>query len=199
MTTEIRHPLADEYLKRLRRAARRLPRRRRAELLGRTEAHFAAVLDPWATDPEALEVLERLGPPEALVAAELPAPAARAAAPAAPSGTREWAALLLLLFGGFLAGFGWLVGVILLWSSRAWSRREKWIGTLVVPGGLALPLYVLGMTSTSRRSCFDPRHGGGHCSGDDIVLLVVTAILVLAQLATSLYLTRRARRGLTAA
>jgi hypothetical protein len=55
------------------------------------------------------------------------------------------------------------------------------------------------MTSTSRRSCFDPRHGGGHCSGDDIVLLVVTAILVLAQLATSMYLTRRARRGLTAA
>jgi hypothetical protein len=190
----VRHPLADAYLKRLRRAARRLPRRRRAELVATTDAHFAAVLDPWATDLEALAVLERLGPPEALVEAqrrEVPAPA-----PVDARGTREWAAIVLLLFGGLFAGVGWLVGVILLWSSRVWSTRDKWIGTLVVPGGLALPFFVLSLARRSHRACFGTRHGTPHCSGADVVWLVVAGILVLATIATSSYLARRARRAM---
>jgi hypothetical protein len=41
-----------------------------------------------------------------------------------------------LLFGGPLFGIGWLVGVNRLWRSPHWSRSEKLLGTLVLPGGL---------------------------------------------------------------
>ncbi len=37
---------------------------------------------------------------------------------------------------------GWFVGVVLLWVSKAWTTGEKWLGTLVVPGGLATVLLV---------------------------------------------------------
>jgi Na+-driven multidrug efflux pump len=33
--------------------------------------------------------------------------------------------------------------VVLLWSSRVWSDRDKLLGTLIVPGGLLLPAYLL--------------------------------------------------------
>jgi hypothetical protein len=54
----------------------------------------------------------------------------------------EAAALVLLLLGGFVFGVGWIVGLVLLWSSSVWTWWEKLLGTLIVPGGLALPLYV---------------------------------------------------------
>jgi hypothetical protein len=38
---------------------------------------------------------------------------------------------------------GWLVGVVLLWSSTVWTLRDKLIGTLVIPGGLATALIVI--------------------------------------------------------
>jgi hypothetical protein len=195
MTTDTQHPLAADYLKRLRRAARRLPPGRRAELVAEIEAHLAEALHPWATDPEARNVLDRLGTPEAIVDAEQPG---AAAARAEPRGTKEWLAVALLLFGGFFAGFGWLVGVILLWSSRAWTIREKWIGTLLVPGGLATAFVLLGTATTSGGgSCTRIGNGPQHCTGQtsstDTTWLVVVAILVLASIGSSMYLARRAR------
>jgi hypothetical protein len=194
MTTDTLHPLAAEYLKRLRRAARRLPPERRAELVAEIESHLAEALDPLATEPEARNALERLGAPEAIVAAEQPGPDK----PVTARGTKEMAAILLLLFGGFIAGFGWLVGVILLWGSSAWTRREKWIGTLVTPGGLALPFFIVGMTSLSSESCVSTRNGHEHCTtagGGHITWIVISAILVLAPIASAMYLANRARRA----
>ncbi len=46
---------------------------------------------------------------------------------------------------------GWIAGVILLWSSRAWNTRDKVIGTLIVPGGLASALIVGILTGTKRK------------------------------------------------
>jgi hypothetical protein len=190
VTIDTVHPLVAEYLRRLRRAAARLPPDRRAELVGEIEAHLADALDPGVTDAEALRVLRRLGPPEAIVAAEEPA----AAAPARrrPRGRKEWLAMVLLLFGGFIAGFGWLVGAILLWSSRAWTSREKLIGTLVVPGGLVLPFYILHTTGVSSASCAGE---SARCAptNTQIAWMVVVAILVLASIASSTFLSRRAR------
>lgn len=55
----------------------------------------------------------------------------------------EVAALWLLLIGGIvLPVVGWIIGVVLLWASELWTRRDKLIGTFVVPGGLLLPLAV---------------------------------------------------------
>jgi hypothetical protein len=193
MTIDTQHPLAADYLKRLRRAARRLPPGRRAELLAEIEAHLAEALDPRATDPEARNVLDRLGTPAAIVGAEQPGVVVTRAD---PRGTREWLAVALLLFGGFFAGFGWLAGAILLWSSRAWTAREKLIGTLLVPGGLATPFVILG-TASGGGSCTrignGPRHCTGETSSSDIIWLVVVAVLVLASIGGSMYLARRAR------
>ena len=50
-------------------------------------------------------------------------------------GGREWTTVALL-------PLVWVVGVVLLWRSRAWTLRDKLIGTLVVPGGLAYVIYV---------------------------------------------------------
>jgi HAAS domain-containing protein len=60
------------------------------------------------------------------------------------SNWRETAAVLLLPFGGVVIPIaGWFVGVYLLWSSPAWSVREKLVGTLVVPFGTLGPLLLV--------------------------------------------------------
>lgn len=103
MTTQVLHPLAAEYLDRLRVIARLLPRARREELLAEIEVHLTEAIGAEAGQAEALTVLDRLGTPEEIVAAELPEPSPDA------RGTREWAAVILLLFGGFIVGIGWVV------------------------------------------------------------------------------------------
>lgn len=56
----------------------------------------------------------------------------------------EVAALWLLLIGGIiLPVLGWIIGVIILWASERWTRRDKLMGTFLVPGGLLLPVAVL--------------------------------------------------------
>ena len=189
MTIDTIHPLVAEYLKRLRRAAAQLPPDRRVELVAEIEAHLADALDPGVTDAEALRVLRRLGPPEAIVAAEEPLAPAPTRRP--PRGRKEWLAMVLLLFGGFIAGFGWLAGALLLWTSRAWTVREKLVGTLVVPGGLLLPIYILHTSGVSSASCA----GRAHCAPTNAQVgwMVVAAILVLASIWSSMFLTRRAR------
>ena len=72
MTTDTLHPLAAEYLERLRRAGRGLPPGRRRELLAEIEGHLSEAIDPGASDAQALTVLDRLGDPEAIIAAETP-------------------------------------------------------------------------------------------------------------------------------
>jgi hypothetical protein len=49
--------------------------------------------------------------------------------------------VLLLTAGSFVPVVGWLVGVVLLWTSTLWRLREKLLGTLVVPFGLGLALF----------------------------------------------------------
>jgi hypothetical protein len=41
-----------------------------------------------------------------------------------------------LLIGTLAFGVGWIVGLVLLWSSPTWRLREKLLGTLLIPGGL---------------------------------------------------------------
>src|SRR5215469_2915842 len=36
----------------------------------------------------------------------------------------------------------WPVGAVVLWLSPAWRPSEKLIGTLIIPGGLAVPLLL---------------------------------------------------------
>jgi hypothetical protein len=179
MTTQVLHPLAADYLEGLRAAARRLPRGRRAELIADIEAHLAEAIPADGGDAEALTVLDRLGSPEDIVEAEEPATTLAADA----RGVHEWAAIILLLFGGFVFGVGWLAGLILLWSSRNWNLKEKWLGTLVVPGGWATVWFV--MLTSVRTS----RPGTGQLILDWALL----ALFVLGPLFTAVFLARRAK------
>ena len=199
MTTDTLHPLAADYLERLRRAGRGLPAGRRRELLAEIEGHLSEAIEPGASDAQALTVLDRLGEPEAIIAAEMPPP------DEAPErrGVAEWAAIILLPFGGFIFGVGWLVGLILLWSSRAWTTRDKWIGTLVIPGGLATALVVgliVGGTKTTQVCSGFPggvqhcTNAGGSSSGSTVLGIALFVVLVLAPIASAIYLARRAGR-----
>ena len=200
MATTSLHPLAADYLDRLEHAARRLPRAERRELVEEIGAHLYEATRPDMSDAEALTVLDRLGDPEDIVEAE----PAREPSHVDRRGVHEWAAIFLVLLGGFVFGVGWIAGVILLWSSRAWSTRDKLIGTLVVPGGLAaglwgaLALAVVG----AGRVCTSVVRGHGptteRCSGGagtlgTIAALASIAVLVLGPFCTAVYLARRAR------
>lgn len=133
------HPLAEEYLARVEAAARRLPRRDRHELVEAIEDHLLAAQEAESlNDAEVLNMLDDLGDPEDVVTAA--APDSSAVRP----GLHEIAAVLFLLVGAFvIPAIGWFVGVVLLWSSSAWTKGQKWLGTLVVPGGLAAPLGLM--------------------------------------------------------
>ncbi len=197
MTTDTLHPLAAEYLQRLRRAGRGLPGGRLRELLAEIEGHLSEAIDPSASDAQALTVLDKLGGPEAIIEAETPDPDELPAR----GGIKEWAAIILLLIGGFILGVGWVAGLVLLWNSRAWTTREKWIGTLVIPGGLATSVLIgLFLTGTPTKTLCKGIAGGlGHCTNSagqsiasPILGVAVFAFLVLTPIATSIYLARRA-------
>jgi hypothetical protein len=89
-------------------------------------------------------MLDRLGEPEDIVAAALESsPAAESVLVAEPPSTGlELAAALLLTVGSFIPLIGWAVGAVLLWGSRRWSTGEKLLGTLVVPGGPGMALWL---------------------------------------------------------
>lgn len=191
-----------EYLRRLQRSMGDLPAQRRDEILAEIEEHIAAGLAelPTPTDADVRNVLERVGDP-ADIAAE--ARERFGIKPARPSWT-DPAAIILLLVGGFTI-IGWFVGVVLLWISDAWNTRDKIIGTLVVPGGLAGSIGVaLAFTAVASsvscevdgaalnpvRSCVTHPSTFGSALG-----LLFAVLVVIAPIATAIYLSRRLRRA----
>ena len=199
MTDPNLHPLAQDYLRRLRRAGRRLPPERLSELSVEIEAYLSEAIASDASDHDALGALERLGSPGEIVEAEDPS----SAAGAGRRGWRAWAAVILLPVGGFVFGVGWLVGLVLLWSSRLWTTREKLIGTLIVPGGIASTLLVLVLTGTKRRctmfttplasTSMHCNPSGGPSAATTALQIALVAFFVLAPLASAAYLAYRAR------
>lgn len=212
MTDSGLHPLATGYLERMRQAGRQLPPDRLRDLLGEIEAHLSEAIPPGASDHDALEVLERLGPPGDIVDAEQP----RVPIAIDRRGWREWTAVILLPLGGLVVGVGWLIGLILLWSSRLWTTRDKLIGTLIVPGGIVTAVWmvlVISGTATSARRCrgfatqVNPstgaviRPGSMHCTSSSAPSLAPTVwqialivFFVLGPIISAVYLARRAGR-----
>ena len=212
MTNPGLHPLAEAYLQRLRQAGRRLPPDRLRDLVAEIEVHLSEAIPPGASDHEALEVLERLGPPGDIVDAEQP----RGPIAVDRRGWREWTAVILLPLGGLIVGVGWLIGLILLWSSRLWTTRDKLIGTLIVPGGIVTAIWmalVFTGSGASAQKCkgfatqVNPatgaviRPGGMHCVSVSAPSLAPTVwqialivFFVLGPIISAVYLARRAGR-----
>jgi len=64
-------------------------------------------------------------------------------------GAVEWGVILLLPVGGILVGVGWCVIIMMLWTSRAWSRGEKLLATLALPGGPVVAFVIYDEVATS--------------------------------------------------
>src|SRR6266702_5874294 len=107
-------------------------------------------------------LLNRLGEPEDVAAA---AAADATTAPAEPRRDRipatEIVTVILLLIGGIVIPVvGWVVGVVLLWSSPRWRWQDKLVGTVIWPGGLLVPGLSLLIFANVAVLC---QRGGGIC------------------------------------
>jgi hypothetical protein len=108
---------------------------------------------------------------------------------------------LLLVGGVILPVAGWVVGAVMLLVSRRWTVRDKLIGLLVWPGGLALAVGLIVLAPTRQCVYVDDSAGhrrGGECTGSTIPGWLGIPLLILAiigPLLTAIYLARRARRA----
>ena len=201
--------LVEDYLDRLERKLADFPSARRRELVQEISEHIAEARAGLESENEAeiRNLLDRIGDP-ADIAAEARGPAPETAPAAAPverrSGALDVAALILLLVGGVVIPvIGWLVGVVLLWISNSWTTNEKLFGTLVVPGGLALPVY-LSLAAGYTESCGGPVGGpvtctGGPSPGMRAAGIVVGVALFVLPFVTTAFLARRRSRSLALA
>lgn len=193
--------LIDDYLKRLNRELAGFPRARRTELVEEISEHIAEARADLESENEAAirTLLDRLGDPED-IAAE-----ARERFGIRPKGSGwDVVALIMLLVGGvILPVIGWIIGVVLLWVSETWTTREKLVGTLVVPGGLALPIFI-GLTATSSELCSSYNGQPEVCEGGRSLaasILVISGMIVLflAPIVTTAFLARRRSRAIVLA
>ena len=141
------------YLEQLNEAGARLPGSRRRELVAEVREHITEDLARGDRQDEIAvrNVLERLGPPDAIVAAELAASASSASegvmthgALRRSLGVGEVLAVLLLTVGAVVAPvIGPAIGLVLTWVSTRWSTRTKVAITLVAILLLVVPVVLL--------------------------------------------------------
>lgn len=144
--------LIADYLGRLRAASWPLPGARREELQAEVTEHIqAAMADAGSRDEVTVRnVLERLGPPEEIVAGEgvgaasVPAAASPTVEVRSSWGAVEILAILFLTVGSvILPIIGPIVGLLFMWGSRLWRTREKAVATIIVAVLLTMPVVVV--------------------------------------------------------
>lgn len=191
--------LVERYLARLRRELRDVPAAWRGEIVEEIEAHLAVAREEAADEAELRTLIDRLGDP-AEIAAEA---RERFGVPTAvaPSPRRSWvevAAVILLPIGAVvLPVIGWVVGLVLLWSSHLWTLRDKLIGTLVVPFGLLPAVWFVGVAAieTCNTSSSADRPPATTCTGGGTSpwLVALGVFLLVAPFASAAYLAWRTR------
>ncbi|HZD16116.1 MAG TPA: hypothetical protein VE196_13530 [Pseudonocardiaceae bacterium] len=137
--------LVRQYLAQLDMALQGVDASRRDEILSQVHEHIQegrAELDPDDT-ASVRTLLARVGDPAA-IAAE---------AGVTPPGSRRWDAWApwLIIFGPIASGLGWLAGILILWNSPTWNRRDKLIATVVPPIGLVALFFGLVTALGGRR------------------------------------------------
>jgi uncharacterized membrane protein len=151
-------PLVRDYLGRLESAAWPLAAGRRTELVAEVREHIdAALTEAGRTDEVTVRnVLERLGPPEEIVAAESEGDAT---AQSRTSSSSSWGAIeiigvLLLTVGAvFIPFVGPIVGLLFVWASTRWTVREKLIASTIVIALLLLPVLAIIGLGTPQPGC----------------------------------------------
>lgn len=201
MTTTTSHPVAERYLRELERALADVPRARREEIIEEIRGHIAEATAEGRSDEAAVRnVLDELGEPEAIAADARE----RFGVSRKKAGAMEGFAIALLLIGGLVIPVvGWFIGAILLWISASWSTKEKVIGTLLLPGGLALPFFFATFASGASSSCSIRIGDSGNTTkgvcdsqtmGPEVWSTVLLVAMVVIPIATAIYLGRRAFR-----
>ncbi|HEX3926210.1 MAG TPA: hypothetical protein VHY31_28315 [Streptosporangiaceae bacterium] len=181
--------LVRRYLAQLDAALQGVDASRREEILTEVHGHIdegRAGLDP--DDAASVRtLLDRVGDPAAI--------AAEAGAP--PPGSRRWDAWApwLIIFGPVASGLGWIAGMLILWTSPTWSRRDKLIATFVPPVGLAALFFGLVTALSASAGCPGP----ASCTASKITLPLGVAILLVvvglaAHLLPPVHLMRMRRR-----
>jgi uncharacterized membrane protein len=199
--------LVSDYLENLNADLRGLPTGARREVIAEIEEHIEVSRAEVQADDEAAlrELLERIGDPDEIAAD------ARERFGVRPA-RRTWVevlALVLLPVGGVIIPvFGWVVGVILLWISEVWTTRDKILGTLIVPGGLAYPVYAFFAVGGYSQSCTSSFDANGHliskhCSGgpstwDRIGFPILITAMAIGTIAMTIHLARRTRASRSA-
>lgn len=192
------HPLVERYLNDLERALEDLPAGRRHDIVEDIRQHLQEAVGDASDEGTVREVLDRLGDPEAIAAEAREGLGAEQRR----GGALEGVAIAALLVGGLIIPLaGWFIGVIALWISRVWTTRDKLIGTFLVPGGLALPMFLSAFAMSAGHSCsmeVEMRTGVSRqvCAPDSVVSDVLGTVLLVAlvvvPIGTAIYLGRRA-------
>jgi hypothetical protein len=188
--------LVRHYLTRLDAALQGVEPSRRREILADVHEHIEqerAGLDPDDT-ASVLTLLDRVGDPAAI--------AAEAGAPSPDSRRWDVWAPWLLIFGPIASGLGWIAGLVILWPSPTWSRRDKLIATIVPLVGMVALFFGLVAALGGPAAC--PGHAvhAAGCTAKAITLpLAVAIVLAAAGLAAHLlppiHLMRARRRQLS--
>ena len=176
--------LVRHYMAQLDAALRGVDASRREEILAEVHGHIQegrTGLDP--DDAASVRtLLDRVGDPAAI--------AAEAGAP--PPGSRRWDAWApwLIIFGPVASGLGWVAGVLILWTSPTWSRRDQLIATFVPLAGLVALFFGLVAALRAAAGCSGhvlALHASAGCTTRGVTLpLGVAILLVVAGLAAHL-------------
>ena len=147
------HRQVTDYLSRLHAAAWQLPADRRTDLVNRTRDRLHADLGDEPPADLASAALDRLGPPEDLVRADLaevgPAPVRPPPAPAV-WGSREVATVLLLAVGGLAVPvLGPVVGLVMAWFSDRWTTLDRLVAVVLTVLPLVLAAFVADAAPTA--------------------------------------------------
>jgi uncharacterized membrane protein len=157
MTTAARHPLVEDYLKKLWAEAARLPVDQARELVADIDEHLLAALPQEASETEVRNVLERLGTPAELVDAASGTPVVT------PSGPKSFAspggAIICLVAAEILSILLplsvplWIIGLVMMARATVWTERQKWLGMLALGSGFPVVTLLLMISTVTATSC----------------------------------------------
>jgi uncharacterized membrane protein len=184
-----------DYLWRVQAALSTVPAPGRQEIVSELAEHIREAREDGAvaTEADARNLVDRLGDPVE-IAAEAHRRFGTLVRPTA--GVREVAAVIFLSLGLLLPFLGWFVGVVLLWTSDAWNRRDKIIGSVLTSGGsLGVFLLVLVASTGGHVYVNGQEIGGSQSWGVTDLVPALAAFAVFAlPIATAVYLLVRLRR-----
>jgi len=127
---------ATSYLLQLSDALADVPREVRTEIVAGVREELDGL-----SEEEAAARIRELGDPEFIAAAARE----EVAPPPAENRALSVAAGILVMIGGAVVPFvGWVAGIVLMWMSRLWTKRQKWIATLApVAGSIVIGIFVI--------------------------------------------------------